>query len=73
MIQTRTKVTVITLKSAEAQDWINDNISIPARQWTKNDDTGELQFQIDSTFADELLDEMSEDLNPDIDFSISEE
>jgi hypothetical protein len=71
MIQTRSKITIVTLKTTDAIGWINDNISIPARQWQKNDDTGELEFQIDSTFADELLDEMAEDLQPEIDFAIN--
>jgi hypothetical protein len=70
---TRINTITITLKTQEAQDWIEDNISIPARQWHKNEDTGNLEFQIDSTFSAELIDAMAEDLQPDIDFSISKE
>jgi len=69
---TRTKITLVTLKTTDAIDWINDNISIPARQWQKNEDTGDLEFQIDSTFAAELIEEMEEDLKPGIDFDINE-
>lgn len=69
---TRTKITMVTLKTQGAMDWINDYIHIPARQWQKNDDTGELQFRIDSTFAAELIEQMEEDLRTGIDFDINE-
>jgi hypothetical protein len=72
MIQTRSKVTIVTLKTRDAISWIEDNISIPARQWQKNEDTGELQFQIDNTFAPELIEAMDEDLRNGIDFDINE-
>jgi hypothetical protein len=72
MIQTRTKITLVTLKTQDAQDWINDNISVPARQWRKDEDTGHLQFQIDPMFAAELIEEMEDDLKTGIDFDINE-
>jgi hypothetical protein len=50
--------------------WIDDNICIARSQWTKNENTGELAFMIDSTFENELLDALTDDLQENIDFSI---
>jgi hypothetical protein len=69
---TKVKTVLVTLKTRDAEDWINDNISIPARQWQKDEDTGYLQFRIDSTFSAELIEEMEEDLKTGIDFDINE-
>lgn len=69
---TCTKITMVTLKTQAAMDWINEYIHVPARHWQKNEDTGELQFQVNSTFAAELIEEMEEDLRTGIDFDINE-
>jgi hypothetical protein len=67
---TKQNVTTITLHTKDAMQWIDDNICIARSQWTKNEDTGELAFMIDSQFENELLDEMLDDLVENVDFSI---
>jgi hypothetical protein len=63
-------ITTITLHTKDAMQWIDDNICIERKQWTKNEDSGELAFMIDSTFENELLDALTDDLQENIDFSI---
>jgi hypothetical protein len=63
-------ITTITIKNDTAMQWIDDNISIERKQWRKNDETGELAFAIDSTFENELLDALTDDLQENVDFSI---
>jgi hypothetical protein len=67
---TKTGITTITLKNDKAMQWVNDNICIERKQWTKNDDTGELAFMINSIFENELLEELTDDLTLNVDYSI---
>ena len=61
-IATKTQTTIILLKTNEAIQWINDNISLAQNQWNKDDDTGYPTIEINTQFVDELLDSMADEL-----------
>lgn len=66
----KSKTTKIMLKSQEAIEWIEDNISLSSKQWDKDDDTGNPIIMINTEFVDELLDEMEEELKDGIDYKV---
>jgi hypothetical protein len=68
---TKVKTTTILLKSTDAINWINENISISNSQWDKDDDSGFPTIEIDSQFVDELIDSMTDELS-DNDFEVIE-
>jgi hypothetical protein len=70
---TKTGITTITIKNETAMQWIDEYICVERKQWTNNEDTGELAFIVSTIFAPELLDAMTDDLVENVDFSVANE
>ncbi len=69
-VLTKQRTVTIILNTPQALKWVDDNIAVERSQWDKDDDTGNLCFYLDAEFADELLDEMADELQEKIDFTV---
>jgi len=67
---TKTRFSTVILNTPKSRQWIDEHIAIRRNQWLKDDDTGNLGFIIESIFLPELLDDMTDDLIQDIDFTV---